>query len=62
MTTVDPHFWGAQVRNIVLANKQPRKVFVQANTSLDEASGKVAIKHYEATLTGMIESWAERNL
>ncbi|CAM1506767.1 Fc.00g064080.m01.CDS01 [Cosmosporella sp. VM-42] len=62
MTTVDPDFWGTKVRNIVLANKQPRKVFVQANTILDEATGKVALKHYEASLVGMIESWAERNL
>lgn len=62
MTTVDLDFWGTKVRNIVLKNKQPRKVFVQANTYLDETSGKVSIKHYEPSLTGMIESWAERNL
>jgi dipeptidyl-peptidase-3 len=62
MTTVDTEFWGKKVRDIVLKNKQPRKVFVQANTSLDESSGKVSIKHYEASLTGMIESWVERNL
>ncbi|KAF4984185.1 hypothetical protein FZEAL_583 [Fusarium zealandicum] len=62
MTTVDPEFWGKKVRDIVLKNKQPRKVFVQANTSLDEASGQVSFKHYEASLAGMIESWADRNL
>jgi len=62
MTTVGLDFWGTKVRDIVLKNKQPRKVFVQANTTLDEASGKVAIKHYEATLEGMVESWADRNL
>jgi dipeptidyl-peptidase-3 len=62
MTTVDLDFWGTKVRNIVLANKQPRKVFVQANTTLDEASGTVTFKHYEASLAGMIESWADRNL
>lgn len=62
MTTVDPDFWGTKVRNIVLANKQPRKVFVQANTTLDEATGNVTLKHYEASLAGMIESWADRNL
>ncbi|KAF5676058.1 dipeptidyl-peptidase III [Fusarium denticulatum] len=62
MTTVDTEFWGKKVRDVVLKNKQPRKVFVQANTSLDEASGKVSIKHYEASLNGMIESWVERNL
>lgn len=62
MTTVDPDFWGTKVRKVVLDNKQPRKVFVQANTTLDEASGKVSIKHYEASLVGMIQSWADRDL
>lgn len=62
MTTVDTEFWGKKVRDVVLANKQPRKVFVQANTYLDDATGKVSIKHYEASLAGMVESWADRNL
>jgi dipeptidyl-peptidase-3 len=62
MTTVGLDFWGTKVRDVVLANKQPRKVFVQANTTLDEASGSVSIKHYEPSLVGMIESWADRNL
>ena len=62
MTNVDKDFWGSKVRDVVLKNKQPRKVFVQANTSLDEATGSVTLKHYDATLEGMIESWADRNL
>ncbi|CAH0017174.1 unnamed protein product [Clonostachys rhizophaga] len=62
MTTVGLDFWGTKVRDIVLKNKQPRKVFVQANTTLDEASGKVSIKHYEASLAGMVQSWVDRNL
>lgn len=62
MTTVDPEFWGKKVRDTVLKNKQPRKVFVQANTSVDKASGEVSIKHYPASLVGMIESWADRDL
>lgn len=62
MTTVGLDFWGTKVRDIVLKNKQPRKVFVQANTTLDETSGKVSIKHYEPSLAGMVESWADRNL
>ncbi|KEZ44492.1 Dipeptidyl-peptidase III [Scedosporium apiospermum] len=62
MTTVDKDFWGTKVRNVVLENKQPRKVFVQANTTVDEATGKVSIKHYEASLAGIIESWADRKL
>ena len=60
MTTVDPEFWGSKVRRVVLQNKQPRKVFVQVNTFLDEASGKVTLKEYEPTLEGMIQSYAER--
>lgn len=62
MTTVGLDFWGTKVRDIVLKNKRPRKVFVQANTTLDSASGKVDIKHYDASLVGMVESWADRNL
>ncbi|KAL7629344.1 hypothetical protein AAE478_000864 [Parahypoxylon ruwenzoriense] len=62
MTNVDPEFWGKKVRDEVLRNKQPRKVFVQANTYLDEATGKVTLKHYDATPEGMIQSWAERQV
>ena len=62
MTTVSLDFWGTTVRDIVLKNKQPRKVFVQANTTLDEDSGKVSIKHYEPSLVGIVESWSDRNL
>ncbi|KAK9418495.1 putative Peptidase family M49 [Seiridium unicorne] len=62
MTDVDPDFWGKKVRDEVLRVKQPRKVFVQANTYLDEKTGKVTIKHYDATLEGMVQSWAEREV
>ncbi|ODA81781.1 hypothetical protein RJ55_00285 [Drechmeria coniospora] len=62
MTTVGLDFWGTKVRKVVLDNKQPRKVFVQANTALDETTGKVTMKHYDASLVGMIQSWADRNL
>lgn len=62
MTNVDMDFWGTKVRNVVLQNKQPRKVFVQANTYLDEASGKVSLRHYEATPAGMIQSWVDREV
>lgn len=62
MSNVGLDFWGTKVRDVVLKNKQPRKIFIQANTTLDESTGKVSIKHYEATNEGMIASWAERNL
>lgn len=62
MTHVDPDFWGEKVRNEVLRNKQPRKVFVQANTFLDEKTGKVDLVEYEPTLEGMIKSYAERGV
>ncbi|KAI2640512.1 putative dipeptidylpeptidase III [Hypomontagnella submonticulosa] len=62
MTDVEPEFWGKKIRDEVMRNKQPRKVFVQANTYLDEATGKVTLKHYDATPEGMIQSWAERNV
>jgi dipeptidyl-peptidase III len=62
MTRVDMDYWGTKIRDVVLKNKQPRKVYVQANTELDEATGKVSLKHYEASLAGMIESYADRKL
>jgi dipeptidyl-peptidase-3 len=62
MTNVDDEFWGKKVRDEVLRVKQPRKVYVQANTFLDEATGKVSLKHYDATLEGIIQSWAEREV
>jgi len=62
MTEVEPVFWGEKLRNEVLRNKQPRKVFVQANTVLDESSGKVSLVEYEPSLEGMIKSYADRNV
>jgi dipeptidyl-peptidase-3 len=60
MSSVGLEYWGTKVRDVVLKNKQPRKVFVQANTYLDEATGTVTCKQYDATPEGMIQSWAER--
>jgi dipeptidyl-peptidase-3 len=61
MTHVDAEFWGGKVRNEVLRNKQPRKVFVQANTVLAD-DGTVALKEYEPTLEGLVASYAERDV
>lgn len=60
MSAVGLDYWGTKVRQVVVANAQPRKVFVQANTYLDEATGNVTCKQYEPTLEGMIQSWVER--
>lgn len=57
ITDVEP-FYENLVRPAVLRKKTPRKVFVQANTV--EKNGKVELKEYEATATGMIQSYAER--
>jgi len=62
MTHVDDEFWGNKIRDEVLRNKQPRKVFVQANTVLDESTGVVSLVEYEPTLQGMIKSYAERGI
>lgn len=62
MCFVEPEYWGKKVRDQVLRCKQPRKVFVQANTVLDESSGKVELKEYDASCEGMIKSFAERNV
>lgn len=46
-------------RQIMLANKPPKKLFVQANTFVTD-DGEVILKEYEPTVNGMIQSWAER--
>jgi dipeptidyl-peptidase-3 len=53
-------WWGTKVRDIVLKNKIPRKVFVQGNTILD--GDEVILKEYEPTLEGIIQSFVERNV
>jgi dipeptidyl-peptidase III len=57
ITHVDD-FFAEKLRPVVLAKKQPRKVFVQANTVIQD--GKAILKEYEATPEGMIQSYAER--
>lgn len=57
ITTVEP-FYENYVRPIVLKKKTPRKVFVQANTVVQD--GKVVLKEYEAGNKGMIQSYFER--
>lgn len=60
MSAVGLEYWGTKVRQVVTDNAQPRKVFVQANTYLDESSGKVTCKQYEPSLEGIIQSWVDR--
>jgi dipeptidyl-peptidase-3 len=59
ITGVD-EWWAEKGRPIVLKKKSPRKVFVQANTVLDEQTGDVKLVEYEPTLEGMIKSYFER--
>ncbi|KAL4879802.1 peptidase family M49-domain-containing protein [Aspergillus karnatakaensis] len=58
ITSVD-EWWGTKVRDIVLKNKIPRKVFVQGNTILE--NDEVVLKEYEPTLEGIIQSFVERD-
>ncbi|PWY86307.1 dipeptidyl peptidase [Aspergillus heteromorphus CBS 117.55] len=53
ITSVDD-WWGTEVREIVLKNKVPRKVFVQGNTILN--GDEVTLKEYEPTLEGLIQT------
>lgn len=45
-------------RKIAVATKEPKMVFVQANTFLD--GGQVTLGEYSMTVEGVIQSWAER--
>lgn len=58
ITHVD-EWWGTKVRDEVLKRKQPRKVFVQANTF--EKDGDYVLKEYDASPEGMIQSFADRS-
>ncbi|KAJ8932829.1 hypothetical protein NQ318_006992 [Aromia moschata] len=45
-------------RTIVLANKQPRKMFVQPNTVLEGSD--VTLRTYEPSLEDLLQSWVDR--
>jgi dipeptidyl-peptidase III len=60
ITSVD-EFFAEKVRPVVLSKKQPRKVFVQANTVVGE-DGEVRLVEYEATVEGMVRSYVERDV
>jgi dipeptidyl-peptidase-3 len=60
VTSVD-EYWQS-IRPVVLSKKTPRKVFVQANTVLDEETGDVKLVEYESTPEGLIASYAERDV
>ncbi|XP_071079546.1 dipeptidyl peptidase 3-like isoform X1 [Haliotis cracherodii] len=52
----EPHF--LSLRETVLARKQPRKMFVQHHTTIQD--GKVTLKNYEANSAGLIQSFVDR--
>ncbi|XP_078035703.1 dipeptidyl peptidase 3 [Augochlora pura] len=53
-----PQPW-ARWRDIILAHKEPRKIFVQSNTFVKGSDG-VQLKNYEPNFAGLIQSWMER--
>ncbi|CAL8111205.1 unnamed protein product [Orchesella dallaii] len=55
----DGQYPWAKWRDIVLDKKQPRKIFVQPNLSLN-GSGSVQLKSYDSSPEGFIQSWIER--
>lgn len=46
-------------RDIVLANKRPRKMFTQPNMILN-GGADVTLKSYDSSPEGLIQSWVER--
>ena len=68
LSTVDGVF--LEWRKVVLAKRQPKMNFVQANTFLKRdgvgaGDGEVVgveLREYEASVEGMIRSWAERDV
>ena len=60
VTTVEGDFAG-KIRDAVLREKVPRKVFVQANTVVGK-DGEVELREYDSDVRGMVESWVERDV
>lgn len=52
--------WDGEIRDMVIAKKLPRKIFVQPNTVI--VDGEVELKEYPLTPAGVIESFIDRNL
>ncbi|KAA1471181.1 aflatoxin-detoxifizyme [Dentipellis sp. KUC8613] len=52
--------WEGEIRDLVLKKKQPRKLFCQPNTVIE--NGEVVLKEYPLTAAGVIESFIERRL
>ena len=52
MTSV-PNDW-LSLRELVVKKRQPRKVFVQPNTTINSATGKVEFRQYAASAEGMV--------
>ncbi|KAI0065345.1 aflatoxin-detoxifizyme [Artomyces pyxidatus] len=52
--------WDGEIRDIVLKKKQPRRLFVQPNTILE--NGEVVLKEYPLTAVGVIESFIDRKI
>jgi dipeptidyl-peptidase III len=55
-----PDDWN-KLRDLVIKLRQPRKVFVQPNTEL-KPGGEIAIKEYDATVDGLLQSLIDRNV
>ncbi|XP_003707368.2 dipeptidyl peptidase 3 [Megachile rotundata] len=53
-----PYPW-ARWRDIILAHKEPRKIFVQSNTFIKDTN-EVQLKCYNPNFDGLIQSWIER--
>lgn len=48
-----------ELRDIIMARKEPRKLLVQPNMVLT-SNGSVELKTYSASAEGMIASWVDR--
>ena len=59
-TTVDEQF--QELRAEVIARRKPRKIFVQPNLLMSEATGAVTLEEYDPSPRGVIESFVARYL
>lgn len=57
-SVVDEHM--LKVREIVIANKVPRRINLQPNVFMEPTSGEPQYKGYEESFEGVVQSFVER--
>ena len=58
----DPDAQTLKWREVMLKVAPPKQIYVQGNTFVSKDGDSAILKEYKATVEGVIQSWAERDL